>query len=318
VSEGLRALQRAKGVIVDITVLATLRLLRLEQILSSTKYHFIISERTWITLQEMISEAQIFPGPGGTLVFREGKHVMYEQTAEDKARISQKTEEFVQFVESVTERRSAPGLAAVEPEKRELLIKFFGSYGAESILLASDPDYVLWTDDLIQAQTAAQEFGTRRVWTQLVLGSLADAGLLTADEYSNASANLIGMEFAATHFDSSSMLAAFRLAGWSVEKGPAAQIVKIFTNQTADMQVLLRMYVEFTIRLYREPISPETRCLISQAFLDAFANKPQAMTLLGNLRSISSRVFGVNELGRVQFDACFDRWLAAQGKPFSI
>jgi tetratricopeptide (TPR) repeat protein len=318
VSEGLRALQRAKGVIVDITVLATLRLLRLEQILSTTKYHFIISERTWITLQEMISEAQIFPGPGGTMVFREGKHVMYEQTAEDKARISQRNEEFVRFVERVTERRSAPGLAAVEPEKRELLINFFGSYGAESILLASDPDYVLWTDDLIQAQTAAQEFGTRRVWTQLVLGSLADAGLLTANEYSDASANLIGMEFAATHFDSSSMLAAFKLADWSVEKSPAAQIVKMFANPTTDLQVLLKIYIEFTFRLYREPVSPETRCLISQAFLDAFANKPQAMTLLRNLRSLSSRVFGVNELGRVQFDACFDRWLAAQGKPFSI
>ena len=37
------------------------------------------------------------------------------------------------------------------------------------MVLAPDPDSVLWTDDLIQAQTSAQEFGSRRVWAQIVL-----------------------------------------------------------------------------------------------------------------------------------------------------
>jgi tetratricopeptide (TPR) repeat protein len=313
---GLQALQTAKGVIVDITALATLRLLRLEKILSSTKFRFIISERTWITLQEMLFNARIFSGPSGTLLFKHGRHVIYEQTAEDNEQRIEKDKEFVQFLERVTEVRSAPGLAAIEPDKRESLEKFFGPYGAESIVLASDPDYVLWTDDLIQAQTAAQEFGSRRVWTQLVLGVLTDAGLLTSDEYSEASANLIGMEFVTTLFDSSSMLAAVRLAGWSVEKSPASQIVKIFSAPAADLQTLLRIFVEFTIRLYREPVSPEIRCSVTQTFLDTLASRPEAMTLLQSLRKLSTRVFGVNEIGRVQFDACFDRWLQHRSKPF--
>ena len=39
--------------------------------------------------------------------------------------------------------------------------------GAEALVLASDPDHILWTDDLIQAHIAAQEYGVRRVWTGL-------------------------------------------------------------------------------------------------------------------------------------------------------
>ena len=39
--------------------------------------------------------------------------------------------------------------------------------GAEALVLASDPDHILWTDDLIQAHLAAQEYGVRRVWTGL-------------------------------------------------------------------------------------------------------------------------------------------------------
>jgi tetratricopeptide (TPR) repeat protein len=315
-NQALQALQTAKRVIVDITALATLRLLGLEKILSSTKFHFLISERTWLTFQEMLFDARVFSGQSGILLFKDGKHMFYEETAAEKEERNRKNEEFVQFIKKVTEVRSAPGLAAVAPDKREALVKFFGSYGAESILLASDPDYVLWTDDLIQAQTAAQEFGSRRVWTQLVLGVLTDAGLLSSDEYSEASARLIGMTFVATLFDSSTVLAAFRLTEWSVREGPAAEILKIFSDPNADLEPILRIYIEFTIRLYREPVDPELRCSVTQTFLDTFASRPEAMSLLQNLRKLSTRVFGVNEVGRVQFDACFDRWLQHRGKPF--
>ncbi len=314
-SQALQALQTAKAVIVDITALATLRLLHLEKILSSTKFHFIISERTWVTLREMLSEARLFTAPGGTLFYKDGKHIMYEETAADKEQRHRKEEEFVRLLEKATERRSGLGLATLQPEKREPLEKFFGPYGAESMALASDPDCVLWTDDLIQAQTSAQEFGSRRIWTQLVLGALTDAGLLTPDEYSKGSANLIGMEFVATLFDSSSMLAAFGLASWSGERSPAAQIVKIFSDPAADLQRLFRIYVEFTLRLYREPIVPEIRCSVTQIFLDTFARRPGAMTLLKSLRQRSSSVFGINAVGRAQFDECFDRWMERRDGP---
>jgi len=108
---------------------------------------------------------------------------MYEETAADKEQRIREDEEFIKLVEKTCEVKGATALAALQPEKRDALEKFFGSYGAESMMLASDPDSILWTDDLIQAQTSAQEFGSRRVWTQIVLGALADLGLLTAEEY---------------------------------------------------------------------------------------------------------------------------------------
>src|SRR5205823_271575 len=113
--------------------------------------------------------------------------------------------QFVNFIESVTESRSGAALVAVEASRREVLEKLFGQYGAEALALASDPDHVLWTDDLIQAQISAQEFGSRRVWTQLLLGTLADAGIISLEEYSDASARLVGMEVITTMFDALSL-----------------------------------------------------------------------------------------------------------------
>ena len=82
------ALQTAKGVVVEMSALATIRLLDLEKILTLKKFHFIISERTWINFRERLSDARIFPPPAGTLYYRGGKHMMYEESVEDRARTS--------------------------------------------------------------------------------------------------------------------------------------------------------------------------------------------------------------------------------------
>src|SRR5208283_3274370 len=144
---------------------------------------------------------------------------------------------------------------------------------------------------------------------------MTDAGLLTSEEYGEASAKLIGMEFVATLFDSFSMLAAFRLASWSEERSPAAQMVKIFSDQPTDLESLFKIYVEFTIRLYREPVLPEIRWSVTRVFLDVFARRLGGIALLRNLRKLSSRMFGVNGVGKDQFDECFDHWMKGQGKP---
>jgi hypothetical protein len=176
------------------------------------------------------------------------------------------------------------------------------------MVLASDPDNVLWTDDLIEAQTSAQEFGTRRVWTQLLLGALTDLGLLTAEEYGDATARLLGMEFVATQFDSSSLVSAFNLASWSPLRWRAAQVLRTFSNPATDLMALFKIFVEFIIRLYRESITPETKCSVASTFFDIFSKRPGGMALLTALRRSSNAVFGINAVGREQFDECFDRW----------
>jgi transcription elongation GreA/GreB family factor len=317
-NEAVRSLQTAKALVVDITALAALRMLGLTKVLSSAKYKFITSQRTRITLREMLYKASMFSGAGATLSYEGGRPLVYEETAEEGERRGREDEEFMRFVEGATELRSGVALAALEPSKREVLEKVFGQYGSESMVLASDPDHVLWTDDLLQAQFSAQEFGVRRVWTQLVLGTFADVGLMSSDEYGEASARLIGMEFVATSFDASALLAGFKLAGWAPHRRPAAQFVRVFADPLADWQQLFGLFVSFIERLYREPILPASRFAITRSLLDALGGRPQAMVSLGSLRQLSPRVFGINALGQQQFAECFDLWLKYRDEPLIL
>jgi hypothetical protein len=317
-AQAILSLQTSKAIVVDITALATLRLLGLTKILSTNKYKFIVSQHTRITLHEMLARARISSAPGATFSHEDGETRMVPKVALEEEHHHQDDAEFVRFVENHTEYRSGVALAALPPDRRELVEKAFGQYGAESIAIAADPDLVLWTDDLIQAQFSATEFGGRRVWTQVVLFSLAEAGLISSDEYAEASARMIGMDYAATFFDASILLAGFRLAEWAAHRYPAKQFVKIFASPGGGLQQLIQILVSFAEKLYRETILPVTRCAIVRTLMDAIATHPHSIVLLKSFRQMSPRVFGVNALGQQQFADCFDRWLEQRENPLIL
>jgi hypothetical protein len=149
----------------------------------------------------------------------------------------------------------------------------------------------------------------RRVWTQLLLGTLADEGLISPAEYIDASARLIGMEFITTTFDALSLLAGFRLAGWVSHVRPAEQFVKIFAAPQTNVQALFMIFVGFVQALFKEPIACSNRCAITRSLLDGLGRGSEGAVLLTSLRQCVARVFGINIVGQMQFEKCYDQWL---------
>lgn len=93
-------------------------------------------------------------------------------------------------------------------------------------------------------------------------------------------------------------------------RSPLKQFVEIFQKPTGNLQALLRIFVDFVTKLYREPHLPEVRCRVMTAFLDElWSNVPLRSALL-HVRKNSGRSFGLNPVGQNQFDECFDRWFA--------
>jgi hypothetical protein len=162
-----------------------------------------MSEGTWTELNMTLKESTSPLMSGGTFGYHDGRFTLHEESAEAKEQRKKENEAFLSLIQVNAEILPPTGLASIEPGTRESLEKFLGQYGAEALALARNPDCVLWTDDFVQAQAAAGLFGARRAWTQVVLASLAGVGLMTQQEYSEATARLVGMQFTATTFDCS-------------------------------------------------------------------------------------------------------------------
>jgi hypothetical protein len=173
-----------------------------------------------------------------------------------------------------------PGRDAItlEPDRREVLDQAFGRYGTEAILLAGAPARVLWTDDHRLARFAAGERGVRRVWTQAVLQHCVETGKINQEDYSRASAKLIGFEYAFTSLNPNVLMSAARIANWDIRQWPLKQAINQFASGSVELNILLRIAVLFAIQLYREPILLEARDRLFNQVLDSLAIKPAGLT----------------------------------------
>jgi hypothetical protein len=117
--------------------------------------------------------------------------VAHEESVEEKQKRSRENKGFLDLVQRHCQIVPVIELAFADPEKRDSYERVFGRYGAEAMLLASKPGTALWTDDLMESEMAAHEFGIKRVWTQVVLSFVTSLGLLEAKERDVATAKLI-------------------------------------------------------------------------------------------------------------------------------
>ena len=313
----LEALKSSTTLVVDMSALATLRLLALEKVLTTGRFKFQITENSWRELRETLREEKT-DGPSLSVGFQDGRRVAFEETVEFKLQRAAANKVFLELVKQYCEVTAVEEVAALPPTRRDQFEQIFGQYGSETMLLAARPDAVLWSDDLIQSHVSTTEFGTRRVWTQLLLAFLTEQNLISARERDAATAKLVGMQYHSTFFDALSFVEAVHLADAKPWEQPLKTFIKELAVPSADLRLLFPILEESLLRIYREPLLPENRCRVMTALLDAMWTNSLARRSLINLRARSARMFLLNPVGEAQFNACFDSWLKRVENPIVL
>jgi tetratricopeptide (TPR) repeat protein len=311
----IESLRERPVIFVDLTAIATIRLLGLERVFTTQLFRFKATEGTCIELQNAFRDDDRPSGQGGTMGFHEGQYFFLQHDLDAMAKHAAANRAFLESFQANVEIVAAPELAAVEPKTRELLVQYLGQYGAETAVVAAKPQSVIWTDDLPQAGLATATFGANRVWTQMVLLSLTEAGVLTQEEYSSAVAKLIGFGFTATFFDARVMLECAKIADFRTSRFPLKQLIEVFQQANVPGNGLVRQFLGFFVLLHQEQALDQYKGLIVLAFLDALWRNPTTHGAVLSLRSLSSKLFGLNVLAEITFNHFFDNWLRSLNRP---
>jgi hypothetical protein len=296
-------------VVLDLTAIATLYLLGIErQIVTSTAFRFVISPSTLAELQQLRVQSR-FNKAHGTMYYEKGQHYITETTEEQLEEGKVRFEEFVQCIETNTTVVTVPQLATLMPERRDVLERVLGRYGLESALLSLSPGYVWWTDDFVAAEAAKTEFGVERTWSQSILEHIANLGLIDRNIVDEAYAKLVGFNCQSTHFTGGVMIAALRISKGSVDLFPMHQIVDAFRPlPSTNLSVALRLLAEFIVRMSREPLLPESRCLATKTLLNTFPNDAHTNAQLKSFRSQCAALMTLNPVAQADFIKCFKQW----------
>ena len=149
----------------------------------------------------------------------------------------------------------------------------------------------------------------------MVLLSLTEAGVLTQEEYSSAVAKLIGFGFTATFFDARVMLECAKIADFRTSRFPLKQLIEVFQQANVPGNGLVRQFLGFFVLLHQEQALDQYKGLIVLAFLDALWRNPTTHGAVLSLRSLSSKLFGLNVLAEITFNHFFDNWLRSLNRP---
>ena len=303
-------LRSCNMLVLDMSAIASLFLLDRLDILENWSIGLVASQGTVNELRLMIAnEEQFHIKESEALKKTETGYALEERTVEQKEVYIGKLRHLVEVLEANCKVESCEALAEMEPEKRETMVKCFGRYGAEALLLAAVPGGVLWTDDFAQAEIARSEHGVSRVWTQFVIGARANSGMIDLETFFDASAKLLGYGYAFTSPNPQIVWQAGVIAEWKVDSWPLSQALSVFAEESVDLIPILGMVAEFLRLLYQEPLLPETKANITVKVLENVARKKGGIQGIHDLREALPNIFGLNVLGLGEAAINIDAWL---------
>jgi tetratricopeptide (TPR) repeat protein len=310
----LNNLSSTNALVLDVSAVITLSLIGALDVLKNSQVPLFTSQNVLDALREERRNAEPSDAKAGFMIAGPaGLGIIETPKAEQEDRWRQLSE-LVTAAEAGLQVVPAIALAAVPPDRRELLIKTCGRQGADTIAIASQSGRMLWTDDFALAGLSATEFGVRRAWTQIVLEHLASTGSIAPERYFECSAKLAGFGYSFTSVSPEVLVRAGRVASWNVGAWPLKGCITVVQSRSINDMTALQLALSFLVALYREPMLEETRTQVATATLDAVLSRSSGIPGVLAIRAAAPRLFGLNVVGLQHLLNCLDAWYAFRQK----
>lgn len=298
--------------VLDATAVSTLILLGLEDNFGT---HPTRAMLTYGVRDELRHWASRFDDPRMVSIIDKDntQYVRREFNDQDRQEIAANRRQSAERIQSGVRVAGVIELAGVEPEIRSDIDRLFGTSGLESMVKASQPGNVLWTDDCTVGVTAQKHFGTRFVWTELVLRHWVETGRMDRESYLQACARLIGFGYAPVPYQPDVLLVAGELAQWRPHVFPLSQVIGVIGTSALNSRSLLLFLIQIFPQLYRRISLAPARTLVLDAILSTVCLRNDGQALLRALTKSLPEGFGLDVLGGRAAMAHVHAWLAAHG-----
>ena len=299
IEAALAAYNRAHSIVLDLTAIATLSLLGRLDHLENWPRRFIISQATLQELRRFQFE------PNTALAASSNR------TGSDLATVDLELRGLADTIAETCTVIDGSVLSTLSASQREELVTHFGLHGAESILLASMPGHVLWTDDRVVANVARNDFGVRRIWTQTALMARVQDGSLDSSDLATASTKLAGWGYTFTTPSLENLMRAGAVAYWDPDQFPLKQALDQFATESVRMPDAVILAAELIVNIYGDSHLRATREPVIARLLDRLAARRGGREAIEALpRSLPIR-FGLDLIGARELADAIRGWMAA-------
>lgn len=290
--------------VVDLISLVTLHCLEAADTVVNAFGKLGVAQSTIDELQRIIHEKKMEATRERMIVEKQGnKYVKYIITPKEGQREIEHLKDLIKWIRENCEVQPVTAALQINQLRKRKFDDAFQSFFIDTLLIASQPDHLLLSDDERLRQYAKTNFSNQigadfdidGVWTQVVLEHCVNRNLLDRTEYNKMVIKLICLNYYHTEFDAEMLIEAARQSDWKPSE-PYNSLVQALGDQRVSLAFALNVATDFLFELWTQPIlssQPKslTLCLFrgltsgrnTQIVLERLVNRIRGRSILYSL-----------------------------------
>lgn len=300
-------------VILDITAIMSVARLDLFAMTEEKIPNRYVTQSTVDLFQAMIAERKLHEKDGYLFLAREGgrvvRHVVPAEAVQANIAFLQKIKKWL-----LEKCKIAPVPAdyPIQRDRKEQLEDLFGEDALSTILVATQQEYFLWSDDERLRFVSGGEFKTKGVWTKFILEHLLEAQLISKEEHDEITIGLLERNYSFISVNADILLKAAKKAEFKPRPpfSSAAAALGGRVNFDSAMEVAAR----FAIDLWRQPISINARDNMLGHLLAAITRDRNLAVTVKALQGVVGRRLVLSPIEAKRIIDTIETWALARRK----
>ena len=247
-----------------------------------------IAQSTIDELESIITQREMLSKQEGMSVGKEGdQYVRTDLNPEDIRRNVEYLTSIIKWIWENCEVDPCTRALEMNQLRKQEFYDLFQPLFVDTILIASQPGYLLFSDDerlRFYAKTnfgidAGTDFHVDGVWTQVVLQHCVNRNLLDKVEYDKMTIKLVCSHYYHTTFDTDVLIEAARQSDWKPDE-PYNTLVQTLGDQSGNLLSALNVAVDFLFELWIQPILVDQRKSLTFRLLDELTSGQEIRAVL--------------------------------------
>jgi hypothetical protein len=290
--------------VIDIISLITLHLLDIKDLVLNS-FGIYIVQSTNDLLKRIIEERKAFSGESLKIWEENGNLSFFKISEEDSKKGIQYLEKLLDWTKNNCEIVPCTMALNINARRKEKLDKLFGASFVDTIIVSSQPGYLLYSDDFVLRNFANIEFNVNGVWTQAILMYCLEANQLNKEEYNKIIIKLAGLNFYHTSVDANILIEAAKQSNWL----PLNSYLKVInTLRYSDELSTLTVATNFLYQLWQYVIASELRECLVFSLLNAITVERNVDYIISKLSDTIIQRFSLSPLKAIQVILLIDKW----------
>ena len=248
--------------VVDFISLVTLYCLEAADTVVNAFGKLGVAQSTIDGLQRIIHEKKMGADREGMIVGKQGnRYVKHIITREDVQSEIEHLKDLIKWIRENCEVQPVTAALQINQLGKRKFDDAFQSFFIDTLLIASQPDHLLLSDDERLRQYAKTNFSNEigadfdidGVWTQVVLEHCVNKNLLDRDEYNKMVIKLVCSNYYHTKFDAEVLMEAARQSDWNPSE-PYNSLVQALGIQEVNLPSALDVAADFLFELWTKPL----------------------------------------------------------------